>query len=169
MMKLRLFLFTSTNLCVGTHCIIVLCVVSFSFERCAHTARGGYLRLGIFLRNKWLSNNKYNRNAGENNFKAWRQVCVTSNCWYLLTSGSMSASRRHRGLFSSRAQRSQSALTMAATAKCMTPFSGPICKQNSQFVFFALHKCKYYFVLMSFTQRNCDSLVSSRQNSPNRM
>lgn len=42
-----------------------------------------------------------------------------------ITSGSMSVSKRQSGLFSNFAQRSQSALTIAATAKCITPFSGP--------------------------------------------
>lgn len=40
----------------------------------------------------------------------------------------MSASKRHSGLFSRRAHKSQRAFTIAATAKCMTPFSGPICQ-----------------------------------------
>lgn len=47
-------------------------------------------------------------------------------------SGSMSTRSFQRGLCSMRAQRSHRALTMAATAKCNTPFSGPTCGREGK-------------------------------------
>lgn len=43
------------------------------------------------------------------------------------SSGSRSTNSFHRGLLSIRAQRSHRALMMAATARWITPFSGPSC------------------------------------------
>ena len=47
-------------------------------------------------------------------------------------SGSISASNFHSGLCSMRAHRSHRALVMAATAKWITPFSGPTCQGTKQ-------------------------------------
>ncbi len=53
----------------------------------------------------------------------------------------MSQTRRHTGLPACLAHRSQTALTTAAVARWITPFSGP-------------------------TQRSCESPVMARQNAP---
>lgn len=80
-----------------------------------------------------------------------------------LTSGSISVNSFQTGLLSNLAHRSHRALLIAATARWVTPFSGPTYWNNS--ILKLILVCKFAISLIP-THLNWDSLVNSRQNCP---
>lgn len=81
---------------------------------------------------------------------------------YIITSGSISVNSRHTGFPSTFAHKSHKALHIAATAKCVTPFSGPIYAHTKKPILILKKKA-----LLLLTHLNWDSLVNSRQKAPN--